>query len=90
MANSLLYSMGVSVDGFIADRQGDFNWTVPGDELFRFHIQRAGELGGFVCGRRLYEIMLVWETDPAMRRTNSTRLSPISGPSCRRWCSVAR
>jgi dihydrofolate reductase len=69
MANSLLYSMGVSVDGFIADRRGDFNWTVPGDELFRFHIQRARELGGFVCGRRLYEIMLVWETDPAMRET---------------------
>lgn len=63
----LLYSMGVSVDGFICDRQGDFNWSVPSDELFDFHLERVRELGVFICGRRLYETMLVWETDPAMR-----------------------
>jgi dihydrofolate reductase len=63
----LLYSMGVSVDGFIADREGAFGWTVPSDELFRFHTERVRELGGYLCGRRLYETMLVWETDPSMR-----------------------
>ena len=62
----LIYSMSVSVDGFIADRQGAFGWTTP-DELFRFHTAQVGELGGYLCGRRLYETMLVWETDPSMR-----------------------
>jgi dihydrofolate reductase len=63
----LIYSMGVSVDGFIADREGAFGWTVPSEEQFRFHIAQVGELGGYLCGRRLYETMLVWETDPSMR-----------------------
>jgi dihydrofolate reductase len=63
----LIYSMGVSVDGFIADREGSFGWTVPSEEQFRFHIAQVGELGGYLCGRRLYETMLPWETDPSMR-----------------------
>ncbi len=58
--------MGVSVDGFIADRDGDFGWTVPSDEQFRFHLEQTRELGGFLSGRRLYETMLPWETDPAL------------------------
>jgi dihydrofolate reductase len=63
----LIYSMSVSVDGFIADRDGDFGWSVPSEETFRFHIEEVRELGGFLCGRRLYETMVVWETDPSMR-----------------------
>jgi dihydrofolate reductase len=65
----LIYSMGVSVDGFIADREGAFGWTVPSDELFRFHTARVRELGGCLLGRRLYETLLVWETDPSLRDT---------------------
>jgi dihydrofolate reductase len=64
---SLIYSMSVSVDGFIADREGEFGWTAPSEELFRFHLAQVGELGAYLCGRRLYETMLVWETDPSMR-----------------------
>jgi dihydrofolate reductase len=63
----LIYSMSASVDGFIADREGAFGWTAPSEELFRFHIEQVRELGGFLLGRRLYETMLVWETDPSMR-----------------------
>lgn len=63
----LIYSMGVSVDGFIADRDGAFGWTAPIDELFDFHLAQVGELGAYLCGRRLYETMLVWETDPSLR-----------------------
>jgi dihydrofolate reductase len=63
----LIYSMGVSVDGFIADREGAFGWGVPNEEQFAFHIVQTRELGGFLCGRRLYETMLVWETDPSLR-----------------------
>jgi dihydrofolate reductase len=63
----LIYSMGVSVDGFIADREGAFAWTVPSEEQFRFHLAQVRGLGGYLCGRRLYETMLVWETDPSLR-----------------------
>jgi dihydrofolate reductase len=63
----LIYSMSVSVDGFIADREGGFAWTPPSEELFRFHTALVSELGGYLLGRRLYETMLVWETDPSMR-----------------------
>jgi dihydrofolate reductase len=67
----LIYSLSVSVDGFIADRDGAFDWSVPNEELFRFHIAQTRELGGFLLGRRLYETMLVWETDPSMRETEA-------------------
>jgi dihydrofolate reductase len=63
----LIYSMGVSVDGFIADREGGFRWTVPDEELFRFHLARVRELGCHLSGRKLYETMLVWEKDPSLR-----------------------
>lgn len=59
--------MSVSVDGFIADRDGAFGWSVPSDEQFRFHTAHISELGCCLLGRRLYETMLPWETDPSMR-----------------------
>ena len=65
----LIYSMGVTADGFIADRAGDFGWTVPSDAQFRFHLAQIRELGGYLLGRRLYETMLVWETDPSLRES---------------------
>src|SRR3954468_7199753 len=63
----LIYSMSVSVDGFIADRDGSFDWTPPSEELFGFHLELVRELGAYLLGRRLYETMLPWETDPSMR-----------------------
>ena len=58
----LIYSMGVSVDGFIADRERAFGWTIPDEEQFRFHLAQIRELGCYLLGRRLYETMLVWES----------------------------
>jgi dihydrofolate reductase len=63
----LIYSMSVSVDGFIADREGAFGWGAPSEDLFRFHTALVRELGGYLLGRRLYETMQVWETDPSLR-----------------------
>ena len=63
----LIYSMGASVDGFIADRDGAFGWGAPSDEQFRFYLEQVRELGSCLLGRRLYETMLVWETDPSLR-----------------------
>jgi dihydrofolate reductase len=58
--------MSLSADGFIEGPDGDFNWTAPDQELFRFHTDRVRQLGAHLLGRRLYESMLYWETaDPA-------------------------
>jgi dihydrofolate reductase len=73
----LIYSMSVSVDGFIADRDGGFGWTTPSEELFRFHLARVSELGGYMRGRRLYETMLVWETNPSLRDNESGAASDV-------------
>lgn len=63
----LVYSIGASLDGFINDRNGDFAWTAPDAEQFTLHHELVGTLGAYLLGRRLYETMLVWETDPSMR-----------------------
>ena len=68
----LIYSMSVSVDGFIADREGAFGWGVPSDEQFRFHLEQVRELGSCLLGRRLYETMLAWETDPSLQDNEDT------------------
>jgi dihydrofolate reductase len=80
----LIYSMSVSVDGFIADREGGFEWTVPNEEQFRFHIAQTRDLGGYLCGRRLYETMLPWETDPSMRNNE------LGAAFADVWCAIPK
>jgi dihydrofolate reductase len=58
----VIYSMGVSLDGFIAGPDGEIDWTAPDEELHRFHNQQTREIGAHLCGRRLYETMVYWET----------------------------
>ena len=60
--SKLIYSMTVSLDGFIAGPDGEIDWSAPDEELHRFHNQRVREVGVQLCGRRLYEEMLYWET----------------------------
>jgi dihydrofolate reductase len=58
----LIYSMTASLDGFIAGPDGAIDWSMPDEELFAFHTQQVQETGVQLCGRRLYETMLYWET----------------------------
>jgi dihydrofolate reductase len=58
----VIYSMGVSLDGFIAGPDGEIDWSAPDEELHRFHNQQTREIGVHLCGRRLYETMVYWET----------------------------
>jgi dihydrofolate reductase len=58
----VIFSIGVSLDGFIAGPGGEIDWTAPDEELHRFHNEQTRELGAHFCGRRLYETMLYWET----------------------------
>jgi dihydrofolate reductase len=76
--------MSVSVDGFIADREGAFSWSVPHEDLFRFHVTQVRALGGYLLGRRRYETMLVWETDPSMR-DNELRAAFADV-----WCAIPK
>ena len=76
--------MSVSVDGFIADRDGAFGWGAPSDELFRFHLAQVRELGGYLLGRRLYETMVVWETDSSLR-DNEARAAFADV-----WCAIPK
>jgi dihydrofolate reductase len=70
--SNVIFSMSVSLDGYVAGPDGDFSWSAPDDELHRFHNDRVRELGAHVLGRRLYETMVYWETadrDPSSTET---------------------
>jgi dihydrofolate reductase len=58
----VIYSMTVSLDGFIAGPDGDIGWSAPDPELHRFHNERVRGQGVQLLGRRLYETMVYWET----------------------------
>jgi dihydrofolate reductase len=58
----LIYSMGVSLDGFMAASDRAIDWSAPDEELHRFHNQQTREIGALLYGRRLYEVMTYWET----------------------------
>jgi len=64
--SKLIYIANVSLDGYIEDSQGNFDWTEPSDEFFAFITDLVRAAGTYLYGRRLYETMAVWETDPAL------------------------
>lgn len=62
----LIYSMLVSLDGFVADAQGDFTWAQPTEDALATINADMTNIGTFLYGRRMYEIMAAWETDPEL------------------------
>ncbi len=63
MAN-LIYVANTSLDGYTEDQEGKFDWTDPSEEVFRFITNLVRTTHTHLYGRRMYETMLVWETDP--------------------------
>jgi len=61
MMRTVTYSMGISLDGYIVGPDGDFGWTEPDEEVFRFCIDEIRGVSVQLLGRRLYETMLYWE-----------------------------
>ena len=62
----LIYSAIMSLDGYIADEDGNFDWAVPDEEVHAFINDLDRSLGTYLYGRRMYETMVGWETDPTL------------------------
>jgi dihydrofolate reductase len=58
----LIYSAIMSLDGYIADADGDFEWAAPDEEVFAFVNELERPVGAYLYGRRMYETMRYWET----------------------------
>ena len=64
--NQLIYAAIVSLDGYIADRDGNFDWAEPGEEAHAFINDLEKPVGTYLYGCRMYETMIGWETDPTL------------------------
>jgi dihydrofolate reductase len=62
----LIYIANLSLDGYTEDVDGTFEWTAPSDEVFAFITELLRPVGTQLYGRRMYETMAVWETDPTL------------------------
>jgi len=62
----LIYVTNVSLDGYVEDARGSFEWTAPNDEVFTFITDLLRPVGTYLYGRRMYETMAVWETQRAL------------------------
>ena len=69
----LIYSAIASLDGYVADENGDFDWAAPDEEVHAFVNDLERPIGTYLYGRRMYETMVFWETADR---------SPTSRPSC--------
>ena len=58
----LIYISNVSLDGYIEDDRGRFDWSEPADDVFAFITDLIRPVGTHLYGRRLYDAMAVWET----------------------------
>jgi len=65
MAN-LIYSAIASLDGYIADVDGKFDWAEPDDEVHAFINDLDRPIGTYLLGRRMYEVLVYWEDPPAL------------------------
>ena len=76
----LIYTAISSLDGYTEDRDGKFDWTAPDEEVHRFINNLVRSAGTYLYGRRMYETMMVWETDP-----NLAAESPIMRDFAEIW-----
>ena len=76
----LIYSAITSLDGYIEDMDGKFDWAAPDEEVHGFINDLERAVSTYLFGRRMYETMLVWETDP-----NLAADSPITRDYAEIW-----
>jgi dihydrofolate reductase len=76
----LTYSFIASLDGYVEDAGGRFEWAAPGEEAHAFANELERGVGTHLLGRRMYETMAVWETDPELAAH-----SPITAEFAQLW-----
>lgn len=76
----LVYSAITSLDGYIEDETGRFDWAQPDDEVFAFICDLERSAATHLYGRRMYEVMAPWETDPSFAEH-----SPLLADFARIW-----
>ena len=64
MVAKLIYTAISSLDGYVADAEGNFDWSAPDDEVHRFVNELERPIGTYLYGRRMYYVMRYWETAP--------------------------
>jgi dihydrofolate reductase len=70
----LIYSAITSLDGYVADETGNFDWAAPGEDVHRFVNDLERSVGTYLYGRRMYEVMKAWEkADTLPEQTPATR-----------------
>jgi dihydrofolate reductase len=62
----LTYSMIASLDGYVADESGGFDWAAPNEEVHAFVNELERPVGTYLCGRRMYEVMAIWQDFPGI------------------------
>ena len=60
----LIYSAITSLDGYVADEDGNFDWAAPDEEVHAFVNDLERPIGTYLYGRRMYDVMRYWETAP--------------------------
>ena len=58
----LIYFTPASLDGFLAGESESMDWSVPDEEVSTFINERTRPIGTYLCGRKIYQTMMVWET----------------------------
>src|ERR1700748_114048 len=81
---ALIYSMSVSLDGYIAGPDGAIDWAAPDEALMRFHNEQTREITGHLTGRGLYEAMLGGES------AEQTRTAPLELECARIWTAIPK
>jgi dihydrofolate reductase len=77
----LIYAAIASLDGYIADDDGNFDWAMPSDEVHAFANDLERGIGSHLYGRRMYDTMVFWETEPR---------APDAPPEMREYAEIWR
>src|SRR5689334_14123739 len=76
----LVYSVIASLDGYVEDETGGFRWAAPDEEVHAFVNELERPVATYLYGRRMYETMHVWETDPEFAEE-----SPVTAEYAAMW-----
>jgi len=81
----LIYAANMSLDGCTEDEHGAFDWAPPDDEVFAFITEVMRSAGTYLYGRRMYETLAVWDTDPSLAAQ-----SDLTADYARTWRAAAK